>query len=303
MNQRSVLMCGLENDPHLQQVAESLRSDGHKPVLWNNRDPNLFDHIQWSVDKNKISQKWDAIWIRQMPPLFPSANIKSNGDCNLIAIRKQRSLRSFFLQWLAHQKENGAQLLPLLQEGSYDQNKGQQLHLAERAKLQIPPTCCTNNLAKALTFVRESKVPCVVKPIIGGALTQSANETNITNMLRDFGPVMVQERVFGKPCRVLWLNEKCLGAFELPISPSVDWRELFERPNAIPPWSAVLLPDPIKIRLSHFARGQMCQLLGFDFVRTEDRFVFLEANTSPAWCDLPKEASQKISQAVALYLA
>ena len=302
MSKRDVLLCGLTEDPHLHQVRDVLQLAGHNVTVWNSRDPKVFGQIQWNIQQSDFSPKWDAVWVRQLPPLFPSDHIQSNVLCRLNAIRKQRSLRSFFLQWLTHQKEIGTRLLPHLQEGSYDQNKGQQLQLAQRSALSVPQTCCANNIAVAMTFVDKSAHPCVIKPIIGGALAQTANETNITHMIRDFGPIMVQEHVFGKPCRVLWLGDHYLGAFELPITPSVDWRAMFKQPGTMPPWQTIHLPEQMQGRLRRFARGQMCQLLGFDLIRTEDDFVFLEANTAPAWCDLPIEASQKISEAVAQFL-
>ena len=302
MNKRSILLCGLNDDPHLLQVSEALQKVGQSPTLWNSRNPAHFDSIQWRMNQNKVSPMWDAIWVRHMPPLFPSLHVRKNGSCDLNEIRKQRSLRSFFLQWLSHQKEIGVHLLPNFQEGSYDQNKGQQLQLAQTSGLPIPRTCCTNNLDVAMTFIKKEAKPCVVKPLLGGTLTQPANETNIADMLRVFGPVMVQERVHGKPCRVLWLNDRCLGAFELPVGPSVDWRSLFEEPCGIPSWRPVELPVKKQTQLHQFAKGQLCQLLGFDLIHTKDDFVFLEANTSPAWCDLPPDARNNISKAVAQFL-
>ncbi|MBL90663.1 MAG: hypothetical protein CMH56_02485 [Myxococcales bacterium] len=303
MSQRNILLCGLLEDPHLQQVGNALQRSGHAITIWNSRDPQTIEQLQWNIPKNNSVSKWDAIWVRQLPPLFPSAHIQSNGLCHVNAIRKQRSLRSFFLQWLIHQQEIGTRLLPRLQEGSYDQNKGHQLQLARRSGLSVPHTYCTNNNAAAMTFTQENETPCIIKPIIGGALAQTADKTNITQMLRDFGPIMVQAHVTGKPCRVLWLDDRCLGAFELPITPTVDWRALFEQPDAMPVWQSIQLSEPTEERLRRFVHGQSCQLLGFDFIRTEDDFVFLEANTAPAWCDLPLEPSQKISEAVAQFLA
>ena len=297
MNELPILLCGIADDPHLLCVEEALNQKGTQVVTWNSRDPNIFNQIQLT-NIARSRPGWHAIWVRHLPPLFPATAVK-NHNHPLQNIRKQRAGRSFFLQWLAQEKEKGTRILPSLNEGSYDQNKGNQLRQAQRAGMITPPSLCTNDEEIAWRFIHERATDCVVKPVIGGAPAEMATRKSVATYLQDCGPVFLQERVRGQACRVLCLNGFCLGAYVLPHSEDVDWRTAsFEKA-----WEPLELPQAVSEKIHAFTQKQPFEFLGFDFILNENVFVFLEANPSPSWCDLPSWDAKKITTALAQCLA
>ena len=301
MRQR-ILLCGIEDDPHLTGVAQAVEQLGHVAAIWNSRDPNLFQQIEIETP-GPTTSAWDAIWVRHLPPLLPQGTAP-HAPVPLGHLQKQRALRSFFMQWLLEQKSLGARVWPSLNEGSYDQHKGVQLRLANDVGLKTPRTIVVNRLADALQVSQDPAQELVAKPLIGGAPACLATPQTLEPLLEKFGPVFVQQRVPGTACRVLWCLNQFLGAYRLPETNTIDWRTDPQVSSSTDPlWERIALPPDLHQKIAQLAESQCFELLGIDFMQQGDDFYFLEANPSPAWYDLAATEATRISRSFAELLS
>ena len=290
MSMARFLFIGIPDDPHLHDVGDALKRKGCEVTLANSRAFDAEDFAPKTLSQSTPS--WDAIWVRYLPPLFPSAKLYFKAQ----EIQKQRALRSFLLQWLQEQKINSVPVLPQLTDGTYDQYKNNDLNFAKQAGITIPQTRCTLNMESALKFIRVQSNDLIVKPLIGGAYATILDPKSLEDYFRKWGPLILQERIFGQNCRVLYFEKQPLKTFIAPPLEEVDWRE---RDSLS--WQPFELPQDFKTKLLHFFELSKHKMSSVDLIVNPDNIYFLEANTTPSWLDLPKEHATEQTHLVAQF--
>ena len=109
--------------------------------------------------------------------------------------------------------------------------------------------------------------------------------------------MLLQERIRGRNCRVLFLKKNPLKAFIAPSIETVDWRE-----NKDLLWQSFTLPFKIQTHLEHFFDLAGLSIASVDLILSNDRFYFLEANTTPSWLDLPPADAREQTAHMAQFL-
>jgi len=287
---------GIATDPHLSAVGDALHQKGLASTIINSR---TLGHEPISPSSlSNTPGTWNAIWVRYLPPLFPS----SGAALSVLGIQKQRAIRSFVLQWLKRQSMAGVPVFPLLNEGTYDQLKLSDLQLAKDANLNTPITSCVSHLQAAQEFIKNQSAGLIVKPIIGGQYAEALSQINLAEWFQDYGPLILQEYIKGQSCRVLFFKDIGMSAFVSSAHSEVDWRAV--SPNSISPvtWSPLQLPNEIIDKLSFFFNLSQLSIASVDMIISNDQFYFLEANTTPSWLDLPAPFAHKITQHMAQFL-
>ena len=284
------LFIGIQDDPHLLEVADALKQKGCEVNIANSRAFDTADVAPKTLSQN--TPFWNAIWVRYLPPLFPSAKVNFKAQ----EIQKQRAIRSFLIQWLHEQNTKNVPVFPQLSNGTYDQYKNNDLSYADQAGIITPQTRCTLNMESALSFIKDKRKNLIVKPLIGGAYATDLDLINIEDYFTKWGPLILQERIFGQNCRVLYFEKQPLKAFIAPPLEEVDWRE-----RASLSWEHIELPQKFQNKLFHFFKLSKHTMSSVDLIVNPENIYFLEANTTPSWLDLPTVYAEEQTHLVAQF--
>ncbi len=285
-----LLFIGIQNDPHLVAIKETLHENGCEVNIVNSRALKTEPFAPQSISDKK--NMWDAIWVRYLPPLFPGSSRHFTAQ----DIQKQRAIRSFLLQWLKEQQRNKVLVFPQLSDGTYDQYKGTDLNFAKQAQIATPKTICALNIECALDFINNQHKEIVVKPIIGGAYTTILAPKTLKEKLAHWGPLILQERITGQNCRVLYFENQPLKAFIAPPLEEIDWREC---DNVL--WQPYELSKNLQLKLLHFFKLGKHTMASVDLIVNSNDSYFLEANTTPSWLDLPQKCAREQTLIVAQF--
>lgn len=296
MSTPNVLLIGIATDPHLSAVSDALQNKGVASTMINSRtlghEPTFPSSMSDTIDK------WSAVWVRYLPPLFPNPS----ATLSVLGIQKQRAIRSFILQWLKRQSMAGVSVFPPLNEGTYDQFKISDLQLAKSANLNTPITACVSHLQAAQEFIEHQSAELIVKPIIGGQYAEALSQIDLAQWFQDYGPLILQEYIKGPSCRVLFFKGIGMSAFISSEHHKVDWRAATQESSPPMRWSPLQLPDTLTDKLSCFFNLSQLDIASIDMIMSDDQFYFLEANTTPSWLDLPVPFADKITQHMAQFL-
>ena len=151
-------------------------------------------------------------------------------------------------------------------------------------------------MESALNFIRVQSSDLIVKPLIGGAYATILDPKNLEEKFRNWGPLILQERIFGQNCRVLYFKKQPLKAFIAPPLEEVDWRE---RDSLS--WQPFELPQDFKTKLLHFFELSKHTMSSADLIVNPDNIYFIEANTTPSWLDLSKQHAAEQTHLVAQF--
>lgn len=182
--------------------------------------------------------------------------------------------------------------------------------LARERGFATPDTLVTNDPSAFRRFLREHRAIAVKSPS-GSAglpettrvLTQRVTSARGASSVR-LAPVIAQAYV---PKRTE-IRATVVGArvFALEIHSQatprtrVDWRRYDERT----PHERASLPAEVRRRCVQVARDCGLEYSGIDLIRTpKDEYVFLEANSEPAWLWHEEHTGEPITRAIAALLA
>ena len=196
-------------------------------------------------------------------------------------------------QWLHEQQRNKVLVFPQLSDGTYDQYKATDLNFAKQAQIATPKTICPLNIECALDFIKNQHKEIVVKPFIGGAYTTILDPKTLKEKLAHWGPLILQERITGQNCRVLYFENQPLKAFIAPPLEEVDWREC---DKVI--WQPYELSKHLQLKLLRFFKLGKHTMASVDLIVNSNDSYFLEANTTPSWLDLPQKCAKEQTQIV-----
>lgn len=293
MSRLQFLLMGIGQDPHLIAVSDALIQRGVSTTTVNSRALHNTYRVFQSIHEETV--KWDGIWIRYLPPLYPNKDI----PLSISAIQKQRATRSFILQWLRERKRTGTLVLPPLNEGTYDQFKISDLKIAQESGLDTPRTVCVINPIDADNFIAQEQNNVIVKPIIGGQYAQKLSAIHLKKWFEDYGPLTLQETIKGLSCRILFFAGHGLKAFVSSELNEIDWRTQDLHPDSPVRWAPLKLPKEIIQKLARFLESAQLKIASIDMILAGDQFYFLEANTTPSWLDLPSPHAEEITQKMA----
>ena len=216
--------------------------------------------------------------IRHLPPLFPGAAQHFKPE----EIQKQRALRGYVLQWLAQQIAQDKAVFPRLTEGTFDQYKAIDLHMAKQAKLQTPVSLSTLSMEEALNLINEQGQDLILQPMMGGAAAKHLSEVSLENAFSNYTACTLQEYVRGTNCRVIYFSGLPLKAFIGSNCTAADWRD-----DTTITWAPYELSAEIQNKLHHFFRLSGHTIASVDLIITR-RMAISEANTTPSWLDFPE---------------
>lgn len=213
-----------------------------------------------------------------------------------VALRHAFGVEAALCSWAA---QTSALLVNPIEAAATNGTKPLQVRLAADLGLPVPESLLTNDADAARDFA--GRWGEVVYKAIGGTRTIAGLlRVEDTARMRRFstGPVHLQRFVRGTNMRVHVVGDRLWGT-EID-GQHTDWR----RPAAGD--TADLRPTPVPADV-----GERCILLnktlglhlsGIDFIRDADgRWIFLEANTSPAFTAFPR--SDDVAEAIADVLA
>lgn len=180
--------------------------------------------------------------------------------------------------------------------------EGFQLHQTKPAALAmvaelgvpVPATMLTNDPEGLIEFI-DRHTRCIFKPVQGGARTRRLElrhlaDENLENLR--YSPVTLQEEIAGTDVRVFVAGDRVLAC-------EVQSGELDFRDDPNPAVMPLKLPDGIVDRSVRIARTLHLLWTGIDYRRTPDgRYVFLEANPSPAFLEYERRSGLPLTEAL-----
>jgi len=292
----TVLILGSDEDEHASHVLHSIEARGHNAEFLDSRD--FPQRLQLSLRPNGQSE----ILLPSGRPLsfaeiqsvywrnFHGVNCPElpHEEQQFIAANDARSLFDSLLLELPCRWVNSWQ--------GYQMHQRKPVALSRIAQLGIPTpaTLWTNHAEEFKAFVANHD-NCIVKPIQGGAHTESitTNELSDEQLERlSIAPITIQEKVDGVDVRVFVIGREVF-ACEVR-SNSLDFRD---DPTA--EIVACDLPPLIRQRSQTIAHTLHLELAGIDFRRTpEGEYIFFEANPSPMFIGFESRTSLPLTEAL-----
>lgn len=279
-----IVLAGGSEDPHIEAVADQLRTKGQDPVCF---DPKTFpeetplslgnspEHIQ--LQGNALPRP-AAVYIRSLSlhPLSYEVDVEEEMEANwqttLIAFReREEMLRSLFLRW-EHLN------VPLYNPVSINNviRKPYQLSVLDSAGLPVPDTLWTNDPEEVRDFAGKHDV--IYKPIRGGASTKQLSDDDLSDERLQFlanSPVTFQQLLPGRDIRVYVLDGKVIGSFHIHTD-DLDYRQNEEDIEQIS------LDEKIRDRCRKTASVLNLRFTGIDLKEDSNGTLrVLEANPSP----------------------
>ncbi|MEZ5479064.1 MAG: hypothetical protein R3E95_16755 [Thiolinea sp.] len=162
----------------------------------------------------------------------------------------------------------------------------------------MPATLVTNDPLQAAAFIAEQG-ECIIKPAAGGSLTLSANALLAQGQLDGLrqAPAIIQQRIYGDDLRVMVVDGVVVSCarVELP-EPSIDFRGEADYQSGQARYCEVTLPDEIVKRCAAAAQRLGLRFCGIDIKQTaDDRYYFLECNSSPIYLDVENKLGHAIT--------
>jgi len=295
---KTVLVMGGAEDPHVQHMYHAIKDSGQKCHLLDTRQFPSLIHISWVAESSTVyltvpggdqlkftdisAVYWRTINKIEVPKTgMPDTDALAYRDC-------MSTLRTLL---------NGcnARWVNSWQAYQYHQEKPLQLAKVAELGVMIPKSLISNAPSQVKNFVKS--VPrAIYKPVYGGAHTEFLDESMLDikrlEKVLSISPVTIQEYISGTNIRSYVIGDKIYSA-ELK-SPSVDFRDddttqliPLELPQKVSQWC-------LKIR----------QTLGLEWTAIDWRrndqgqYYFLEANPSPMFLHFEKQTNMPITKAL-----
>jgi len=301
---------GSPTDAQCQAVAALLQQRG-APVLLvdsmglsrGDEGSYLDDHLYYGGQCLDDVGAWYVRYVTSpLPPAFAADETYYLFADWFKEYMHRREQFGFQLSTLLILAARGVPLVNPPENGSVVQLKTYQLAMASSCGLTIPRTLVTNQASRVRMFA--TQVPEVVyKPCLGGAICRPLDDGAL-ELLEHLpaSPVIFQERVRGMAVRVTIVGDKVVSSVKLP-SLSLDYRDdpTYIAGNQI--YVPAELPSVVADGCLRVMKA--CGLLfsGIDLILKDDgTYVFLEANSSPAYLDIEQKTKTPITGALVNYL-
>lgn len=195
-------------------------------------------------------------------------------------------------------------------------SKEEQLKIASKCGLQIPPTCISNSAEQVTAFIQRTGKAVVAKMQSSFSIQQHGNEqvvfTNEINQQQldefdnlQFCPMVFQQKLEKKlELRVTIVGDKIFAfAIDSQKEPNaqIDWRK--EGLTLMNSWHPFNLPSYLTEQLLAFMDIYKLNYGAIDLILTpDDQFYFLEINPAGEYFWLDKLCNNAISKQIAAVL-
>ena len=302
---------GSQDDPQCRQMAAVLEGKGHSSLLVDaDAIGSGIDHTLLDGDLYYQDVRLDevrAYYLRHitspMAPIFQTPEgetvLYQDWFSQYMHLREQQGLVISFLLSL---EERGACMVNPPFAGSVNQYKPFQLATARRHGILLPRTLVTNNPERVAAFAEEVG-DVVYKPSMGGALccVLDRDKMDELELIRQ-SPVIFQERIVGEDVRVMVLNGKVVSSVVVD-SATLDFREDPDYSSGAGTYRELELPEEVQSLCAEAARLLGLRFAGIDLKYCgEDRYYFIEANSSPIYLDVELKLGHRITEQLVDFL-
>ena len=300
-----VILMGIPSEPPLRLLAEACAAKGIAFTLFNQRQQDAWriDYDAFEPQRSRLfngevelrAADCAGLYLRTMEPSGVPEWAAS--DC------RQRTTATFASLWQLLDDE--ATPLRILNSPHVQMSNSSKPYqaLAIRAHgLDIPDTCISSDEDTVRDFLgRHAAV--IYKSISGTrSIVKRVDEASLAGLPRiRFCPVQFQECVTGTNIRVHVVGRQAIATRIL--SDAVDYRYASQegKSTALEPCQ---LPDDIAEKCIRLAHSLQLPFAGIDLMATDDgRTVCFEVNPSPGYSYYEQHTGQRISHALADYLA
>ncbi len=301
---------GSQNDSQCIAVKQHLENLGAETVIvesqaLNNGEPFSFDGDDFYYHGKSLKDvgAWYLRYISSpSAPVFSLENEYLLYRDWFIDYMRQRENSGFQLSLLLYLSLKGIPVVNPPEHGGVVQLKPFQLAAAKSVGLTIPKTLITNSPTQVKEFIKNVG-NVVYKPSMGGGLCHIFVEEDYKR-LDDItsSPVTFQECIDGTCVRVTIVGDKIISSVLIP-SNYLDYRADPNYNSGGQTYEHVELPEEIMSACLKLLKT--CGLLfsGVDFIlRSDGKFIFIEANSSPIYLDIEQKTKDPISRELALYL-
>lgn len=301
---------GNARDAHCEAIAREVGAQGHRVV---NVDAGAFSRgVPQALDDDGLWYggldllKVDAWCLRYV--LLPIPRSYQRED-------EHRLFKEWWVDFMHEREAFGYQLSLLLtlermgipivnpaEHGSVIQLKPLQLHHARDCGLRTPRTLITNDPKAVLRFA-EGVRDVVYKPSLGGGLCRPfTHEDRLRLPMLAASPVTFQERVRGDMLRLTFVGGKLVSSVSVE-SGELDYRADPAYQCGDTGYSVAPIPEEIQARCRKLLDLCGLSFSGVDLIRTaEGEYVFLEANSSPAFLDIENKIGHPVTASLVSYL-
>jgi hypothetical protein len=299
------MVLGYAKDPQTSHQIACLSSLGAEVHLV---EPDLArgEAISWRdgdlmfgrIDVSKI----DAVLARSMPMDRVPPEAFGDGALEWPELYQATCIHDCaFDAWmgmLASMKSSGLPMYNAPSAMQASRRKPAQLDLLRRAGCPVPRTLITNDPDRARRFISETGA-CIVKPVIGGALTRDANAlTDEELRALVIAPAIFQQRIFGDDLRVMVLDGEVISSVAIGVpSGTIDFRGDASYASGEISYTEAPLPLDIEQACARALKALDLRFAGIDIKRTAaGEHVMLEANSSPIYLDVEEKMHHPITR-------
>ncbi len=295
---------GSEQDGRCQGIRRFLEAQDTDVLFIDSRSLEL--GLTWSFDGQSfyyqshnldtVSAWYLATYPPALPPVWTDYEEHFLYKDWFVDYMHKREHRTFFLAWLSSLVKRGVPVINPPEHMFGQQLKPLELLTARQTGLDTPATLISNDPAAVRDFVAQAQAPVVYKPVSGYGHCKPVTELELTHLSRiQASPVIFQEQVLGTAIRATFVDGQLVSAARLP-SDSLDYRDNanYEAGNQI--YEPVILPESLLKACQTYLEQMGLLFAGIDLIETADqRYVFLEANSSPMYLDLEVKTRHPIT--------
>jgi hypothetical protein len=300
-----VLVLGYANDPQTAHQVACLSSLGAEvcfvepelsradPIAWSDRELTFGPHDVSTID---------AVLARSTPIESVPMSVFGGGALAWAEWFQSSCLyECAFDAWvgmLTCMKRDGMPMFNAPSAMLVSRRKPAQLDALRRAGCPVPRTLITNDPARAKRFIDETGA-CIVKPVIGGALTRDANALSSAELdALVAAPSIIQQRIFGDDLRVMILDGEVISSVAIGVpSGTIDFRGDASYASGSASYTEAPLPRAIAAACARATRALDLRFAGIDVKRTASgEHVILEVNSSPIYLDVEEKMNHPITR-------
>jgi ATP-grasp ribosomal peptide maturase len=310
----NVLILSSEDDETAKLVAQRLTERGHQPL---ERDPGdfpqkcglsatLLDHEGWTTEFGGVLLEGISSVYYRRPSVFNMPEGMSDADRDFAIGEARRAFGGLLAslpaaRWVNRPERNAAA-----------EYKPQQLHIAAKVGLTVPPTYIGNDRESALKFAAAFGPDLICKTfqprlVVEHGVSKTTWTTAITaDQLADDSFAVTANLIQQRVEKAFEARVTCVGdqVFAVRIdahsAPArVDFRSDYDALTYEP----ISLPEHVQCALRAFMARLGLLFASFDFAVTPaGEWVFFECNPNGQWGWLEDETGAAISDAIASLL-
>lgn len=299
MNPPTILVLSNTRDFAADVVIRRLGERGARVRRLNIESARRSPVPTWNPDTGLSNHRPHVVWWRQFEEDIHHASVDDVDD--ILVERAQ------WRTWISSLYEPGVEWVNDLWAARRAESKIEQLRVAQRVGLQVPPTTVTNDRSHAADFA--SRVGEVVVKTLSSAYFAFSDQSFVFTESFDHpaladekawsaAPLIVQRRLAGAlDARVVSFGNTTVGA--QCAAQGLDWRKT---PFTQDLWSVWDVPAATVDGCRRYRDSLGLHYAAFDFMILEGQPFFLEANQAGEWLFLDKAIGSEIGTSLADHL-